>query len=101
LIGLASHTIVRSLPVNQRGAREMAKTKHKSFGVAERLPGRNDWISQPKARQLFGNPSPVTWWRWRQKTDFPKPKVINRRLYFLWGDLTAWWASQPERRAAA
>jgi hypothetical protein len=91
----------------------MAKSKHRkavagkrdrqskrAVALAERLPGKHEWIAQPKARRLFGDPSAVTWWRWRQKPEFPKPRVINGRLYFLWGALSDWWASQPDHAAA-
>jgi hypothetical protein len=65
----------------------------------ERLPTRNQWIAQPKGRRLLGDPNPATWWRWRQKPDFPKPKIVNGRVYFLWGALCDWWDQQTERHA--
>ena len=67
----------------------------------DRLPTRTQWIPQPRGRRLLGDPNPVTWWRWRQKPEFPKPKVINGRLYFLWGELADWWANHPDRQVAA
>ncbi len=71
------------------------------FAATERLPRKFDWVAQPKARKFLGDPSPVTWWRWRQKSGFPTAKIINGRLYFLWGELADWWESQPDRRQAA
>jgi hypothetical protein len=87
----------------QRRKSAVAKRDRKSRRPAllkEQLPGRNDWLAQPKARRLLGDPSAVTWWRWRQKPEFPKPRVINGRLYFAWGPLADWWASNPDHRAA-
>ncbi len=59
--------------------------------------GPNDFISGPKLRARFGI-SPVTLWRWRhaRQCGFPKPKVINGRLYFSIGAVSDWLAKQPE-----
>lgn len=87
----------------QRRKPAVAKRDHRSKRTAaltERLPAKTDWIAQPKARRLLGDPSAVTWWRWRQKLEFPKPRVINGRLYFPWGALSDWWTSNPDHRPA-
>jgi predicted DNA-binding transcriptional regulator AlpA len=55
-----------------------------------------DFIPGPKLRAKLGI-SAVTLWRWRhnQASDFPAAKVINGRLYFPLGAVTAWLAKQP------
>jgi hypothetical protein len=57
----------------------------------------NDFIPGPKLRAKLGI-SAVTLWRWRHDPDagFPAPKLINGRLYFPLGPVTAWLARQPE-----
>lgn len=39
-------------------------------------------IPQPELRQLFGNVSDMTIWRWRKAGLLPKPVVIRRRNYY-------------------
>jgi hypothetical protein len=89
-----------------KAARHHAVTKRRpdlrrAHAPDERLPARSQWVAQPRCRRLCGDPNPATWWRWRQKPDFPKPKIVNGRVYFLWGDVADWWASQPEEHLAA
>jgi predicted DNA-binding transcriptional regulator AlpA len=57
----------------------------------------SDFIPGPKLRAKFGI-SAVTLWRWRHDPDanFPTPKIINGRLYFALGEVTAWIQRQPE-----
>jgi predicted DNA-binding transcriptional regulator AlpA len=42
--------------------------------------------------------SDVTLWRWRhdERTGFPKGRLINRRVYFPWHEVTAWLERQQE-----
>jgi predicted DNA-binding transcriptional regulator AlpA len=56
-----------------------------------------DFIPGPKLRAKFGI-SAVTLWRWRHNKEngFPAPKVINGRLYFPLGAVTAWLARQVD-----
>ena len=83
----------------------MRKIKSKSKR-ATAMPGLNiaplrsdagDFIPGPKLRAKLGI-SAVTLWRWRhdEAIGFPAPKLINGRLYFPLGAVTAWLASQPE-----
>jgi predicted DNA-binding transcriptional regulator AlpA len=79
----------------------MRKTKSKSKS-ATAMPGlkksdAGDFIPGPKLRAKLGI-SAVTLWRWRhdEAIGFPAPKLINGRLYFPLGAVTAWLASQPE-----
>ena len=57
----------------------------------------NDFIPGPKLRAKLGI-SAVTLWRWRhdEASGFPAPKLINGRLYFPAGAVSAWLAKQPE-----
>jgi predicted DNA-binding transcriptional regulator AlpA len=52
-------------------------------------------ISGPKLRRAL-DISPPTLWRWRRnkKMAFPKPTMINGRLYFFWVEVQAWVAKQ-------
>jgi predicted DNA-binding transcriptional regulator AlpA len=42
--------------------------------------------------------SDVTLWRWRhdERSGFPKGRLINRRVYFPWHEVTAWLERQQE-----
>jgi predicted DNA-binding transcriptional regulator AlpA len=57
----------------------------------------HDFIPGPKLRAKLGI-SAVTLWRWRhdEASGFPAPKVINGRLYFPAGAVSAWLDKQPE-----
>ncbi len=81
--------------------KQKSKQPSRAPSGTEKLPARNQWIAQPKARRLLGDVDPVTWWRWRQKPGFPTEKVINRRVYFLWGEVSDWWNAQPEGKRRA
>ena len=61
------------------------------------MPGASDFITGPKLRAKLGI-SAVTLWRWRHDaaSRFPAPKVINGRLYFPLGAVSAWLDKQPE-----
>jgi len=54
------------------------------------------YIPGPKLREMLGI-SAVTLWRWCHdgKSDFPKPKKINDRLYFPRAQVLAWLDRQP------
>ena len=60
-------------------------------------PDATEFIPGPKLRAKLGI-SAVTLWRWRhdKQSGFPAPKLINRRLYFPVGAVTAWLARQPD-----
>lgn len=57
------------------------------------------FVSGPKLRRMIGI-SAVTLWRWRngEKVGFPKARMINGRLYFVWDEVLVWLAKQ--QRAA-
>ena len=42
--------------------------------------------------------SDVTLWRWRhdERLDFPKGRLINRRVYFPWHEVAAWLERQRQ-----
>jgi predicted DNA-binding transcriptional regulator AlpA len=56
-----------------------------------------EFIPGPKLRAKLGI-SAVTLWRWRHDKEirFPAPKVINGRLYYPVGAVTAWLARQAD-----
>jgi len=63
-------------------------------------PGKNAWLPAPKLRELCGDVSAVTWWRWRNDPDlkFPAGKVIRGRWYFPVAAVLEWWRNQPQQR---
>jgi hypothetical protein len=77
--------------------RSAAPSPARARRVATAPADRNSFVAQPVLRQLFGNPSPVTWWRWRHdpKLDMPPLKEINGRLYGQWGAFSDWLAKRP------
>jgi predicted DNA-binding transcriptional regulator AlpA len=86
------------------GSLEKGKRQRKralSLSSTEGLASVNldigDFIPGPKLRAKLGI-SAVTLWRWRHSdsSEFPAPKVINGRLYFPLGAVSAWLAKQPE-----
>jgi predicted DNA-binding transcriptional regulator AlpA len=79
-----------------------AKRKRRGKATATQLSaevtfGATDLIPGPKLRARLGI-SAVTLWRWRhdEASGFPAPKLINGRLYFPAGAVSAWLAKQPE-----
>jgi predicted DNA-binding transcriptional regulator AlpA len=60
-------------------------------------PETFEFIPGPKLRAKLGI-SAVTLWRWRhdKAKSFPSAKVINGRLYFALGAVTAWLARQAD-----
>jgi hypothetical protein len=56
--------------------------------------GDDEYAAQPKLRRMFGNPSAVTWWRWRHDPAMacPPMKEINGRKYGSVREWKAWWA---------
>jgi hypothetical protein len=91
--------------------RKPRKTKKRnSAAAASRLrsavtppTNRDSWQPQPVLRRLLGNPSAVTWWRWRhnKKLGMPPLKEINGRLYGQWGAFSDWWANLPNAKQFA
>ena len=49
-------------------------------------------ISAKECRRRMGNISAMTIWRWAHNPEmgFPLPKIINRRRYWLLGDIQEW-----------
>jgi predicted DNA-binding transcriptional regulator AlpA len=77
--------------------RTAATRSEKASPLLAPKPDKYDFIPGPKLRAKLGI-SAVTLWRWRhdKSSGFPAPKVINGRLYFPLGEVTAWLAKQPE-----
>jgi hypothetical protein len=70
---------------------------HQRLTCPPSIANAADYIPGPKLRAKLGI-SAVTLWRWRhdEETGFPPAKVINGRLYFPLGAVSAWLAQQPE-----
>jgi predicted DNA-binding transcriptional regulator AlpA len=50
------------------------------------------YLNSRAVRQRYGNTSEMSLWRWRHddKLTFPKPTIINKRLYWRVDELEAW-----------
>jgi hypothetical protein len=58
----------------------------------------DQYLPQPKLRRMFGNPSEVTWWRWRHDPAMgcPPMKEVNGRKYGSLREWQKWWAQRNE-----
>jgi hypothetical protein len=86
-----------SRKAKKRAPRNVAPIPTRARRAAAVPADRNSFVPQPVLRQLFGNPSAVTWWRWRndKKLGMPPLKEVNGRLYGQWGAFSDWWAKRP------
>ena len=57
-------------------------------------------IQAAAVRDLCGNVSDMTLWRWLNERDFPKPAYIGKRRYWREADVIAWLDAQTEQSAA-
>lgn len=51
-------------------------------------------LTSAQVREICGNKSDMTIWRWLKDSDFPKPVYVNRRRYWRAGEVRAWWESR-------
>jgi len=74
--------------------RELIRKAVPRFVVVDGDPPLDDraLISRSKARQLRGNVSAMTWWRWEHNAslNMPKAEVINGRYYYRLGEILNW-----------
>ena len=47
-------------------------------------------LTSTEVRNLCGNISQMTLWRWRESMDFPKPLTIATRNYWQLSEVNAW-----------
>jgi len=48
-------------------------------------------LSSAQVREVCGNVSDMTLWRWLKDSEFPQPIYQNRRRYWRAGEVRAWW----------
>jgi predicted DNA-binding transcriptional regulator AlpA len=77
--------------------------KHRAKGAKVAKPQRPSFQPAPElimAARLSKRlgVSNVTLWRWRhdERFCFPKGRLINRRVYFPWHEVTAWLERQQQ-----
>jgi hypothetical protein len=81
-----------------RTASQGGRVVKTSTGVASVAPGGGSiLVSGPNLRRML-DISAVTLWRWRHDVNagFPRARLINGRLYFLWQEVQAWLAKQDQ-----
>jgi hypothetical protein len=74
--------------------KELVRKAAPRFVVVDGGPPLDDraLISRSKARQLRGNVSAMTWWRWEHNAslNMPKAEAINGRYYYRLGEILNW-----------
>jgi hypothetical protein len=74
--------------------RELIRRAVPRFVVVDGDPPLDDraLISRSRARQLCGNVSAMTWWRWEHNAslNMPKAEAINGRYYYRLGEILNW-----------
>ena len=68
-----------------------------SFGVRGPSTDPNARINAVRTRNICGDISDPTLWRWVHdpKLNFPKPEFVNGRRYWRLGAVLRWWESRP------
>ena len=62
--------------------------KNQTVSQAALAPGA--MLKSRRTRQIVGDISAVSLWRWCREGTFPQPVVVNKRNYWLASDVQGW-----------